>query len=371
MVKVCHLTSVHSATDERIFYKECVSLANAGYEVFIVAPNTKNYTNLGVNIIGVEPKRDGRLYRMFFLTKEVFRKGLEIDAEVYHLHDPELLPIGLKLIKKGKRVIFDSHEDVAAQISTKTWIPKPVRLFLSYMFLRYEKKVLSQFDAVVSVTPSIVERLARLNSNTYQITNYPVIKKDIEPLPNRKWGRSFCFAGGISEQWLHHNILQALDGIEGVKYKLVGLGEGDYMDTLKKMKSWDKVDYQGKIPHSQVIDFIAESTVGMALNEYSPNVGGKLGSLGNTKLFEYMKAGIPVICTDFILWRQLVEKWECGICVNPYNVEEISLAIQYLFQNLDKAKQMGENGRLAYEQEYNWGTQEPILFKLYKDVLCK
>ena len=79
-------------------------------------------------------------------------------------------------------------------------------------------------------------------------------------------------------------------------------------------------------------------------------------------------AGLPVICTDFILWQKIIEDYQCGICVQPDNVDEIASAIQFLLDNPDVAKQMGENGRRAVAEKYNWGVEEKKLLKLYADL---
>ena len=95
---------------------------------------------------------------------------------------------------------------------------------------------------------------------------------------------------------------------------------------------------------------------------------GEEGTLGNTKLFEYMEAGLPVICSNNKLWKEIINKYNCGIAVNPNNKEEIKDAIVALKDNPDKAKIMGENGRKAIENEYNWLTQEKKILLLYDNL---
>ena len=165
-IKICHLTSVHSAKDVRIFVKECRSLAFAGYEVTLIAPNAFNEVVDGVSIVGVNISYANRLYRIFKASNIVFSKALEIDADIYHIHDPELLPYGVKLKKIGKKVIFDSHEDVPKQILNRRWLPILFRNIVSFAYKIYEKKCLKIFDAVISVNNTIVDRLKKINKNT-------------------------------------------------------------------------------------------------------------------------------------------------------------------------------------------------------------
>jgi glycosyltransferase involved in cell wall biosynthesis len=78
--------------------------------------------------------------------------------------------------------------------------------------------------------------------------------------------------------------------------------------------------------------------------------------------------GLPVICTDFYYWKEVVEKNNCGICVNPNNVNEIVDAIIYLRDNPDIVQIMGENGKRAVKEKYNWSLEESKLLNIYKRI---
>ena len=360
-MKVCHITSGHGPKDGRIFEKMIMSLSTK-YKVVEIAPNVEDTLINDVPIYGV-PVSSNKLKRLMGLRR-FYKKAIEIDADVYHIHEPELIPVAIKLKKNGKKVIYDSHEDTPMQILGMTWIPSILRKPLSVMFAHYEKKYLKYFDAVVSVTPSIVSRLGKYNKNTYMITNYPIVKEFID---NRKWGKSVSFAGGISSQWMHDKILKAIN-IADVRYLLAGKCTESYLNILKSESAWSKVDFKGLIPFTSVNNMIQESSAGMALNDYVANVGFHKGSLGNTKLFEYMMAGIPVIATDFELWKDIIDRYDCGTCVNPHDENQIADAITYYINNPAIAKNKGDNGRKAIIAEYNWGIQEKILFQMYKNL---
>ena len=106
----------------------------------------------------------------------------------------------------------------------------------------------------------------------------------------------------------------------------------------------------------------------MAIFDYSPNLGYKTGSLGVNKFFEYMLFGLPIICTDFDLWKEIVNKYKCGICVEPRDVKQIKDAILYLINNKEEAYNMGQNGRKAVLEEYNWDTQKKVYLDLYSKL---
>lgn len=363
--KVCHITSTHSRYDVRIFIKECASLAQNGYDVtLIVNDNETDETNKGVRIISTKLKPKNRLERFLKSINLLFAKAIEVDADLYHLHDPDLLLLGNKLKRRRKKVIFDCHEDVPNQIIDKFWIPSLLRGIVSKVYVLYERYSLKKYDAIISVTPHIVERLSKINPNTVMITNYPII--DFDNRVHRNPMNAICFAGGINAQWNHDKILKALENINNVKYILAGIGTKDYLDYLRTFPGWRKVDYVGRVPHEEVKNIYSKSIAGVALN-FSNQIKIE-GTLGNTKLFEYMAAGLPVICSDYRLWREIVEKNNCGICINPNSVEEITEAIEYIMSNPKKAAEMGENGKKAVIEKYNWITQEKKLIDLYNNL---
>lgn len=365
MRKVCHITSVHGVEDVRIFHKECVSLARAGYEVHLVQRG-ESYEKEGVHVTGFGQPASNRLGRMLFTSRKAYWAALAVDADVYHFHDPELLPYGLKLKRRGKKVIFDSHEDTLESILEKTWIPAPMRRMVYIWFKGRQERVCRRIDAVVTVTPHMVDFFRRLNPRSVQVSNYPILKGSFTP-PDIS-SKILVFAGGISGQWNHHTILKAMERLPGCRYRLCGPAEADYLQDLKTLPAWEQAEYLGKIPHEEIPALLAKSAVGMAMLSYCRNSDWKNGTLGNTKIFEEMMAGLPVVCTDFVLWREFVERWHCGVCVDPESADEIADAIQYLFDHPDEARRMGENGRRAVEEEFNWAREEKKLLALYEEL---
>lgn len=368
--RICHMTSVHSSRDVRIFYKECTSLAVAGYSVYLVAPGESRTEN-NVQIIGIGEKPKARLKRMFGLSKKVFKIAVSLDCDVYHIHDPELIPYGVKLLKRGKRVIFDCHEDIFSYIKDKAWIPYIMRGFISAISKKYFERVLPLFSSLIAVTPHLYDQLLQLNDNSYMVTNYPIIeeeyaRKDLEEYSSFK----LIYAGGVVPNWGHAEIVEAIQSIDGVKYKVYGGAQVEYINDLKQLDGENRFEYLGVIPFQEVAGQLSKASVGMAVLKYSNNTAWKRGTLGNTKLFEYFSAGLPVICTNFDLWEEIISKYNCGICVNPDSIDEISCAIEYLKNNRIEARTLGLNARKAIEQEYNWKFQEKILLNLYERLFA-
>lgn len=365
-IKVCHITDVHRPEDVRIFHKECVSLVNNGYQVYLVEQGD-SYIKNGVNIVGIGEQPISRMDRIRHFAPKAYAAATSLNCDIYHIHDPELLPYALKLKRKGKKVIYDIHESVIEDILTKEWLPVFARRIIAKGYKSYEKYVCKRIDALISVTPFLIRRYRKINRNTFQITNYPIIQPLIKS--ERQEGR-IVFAGGIDKLWSHKHIIEAISKVDKCEYVLMGKAYSqDYLESLKSLEGWRKVNYLGLVKHEQVFPKLCESGIGVALAQPGADTNDKEGTLGNTKIFEEMMAGLPVICTDFDLWKEIIYKYQCGICIDPQDVELIKEAIEYLVENPEKASEMGKNARIAVEEEYNWSTQEEILLNIYSKIV--
>lgn len=351
-MKVCHFTSVHRPEDIRIFHKECVSLAKAGHEVYLVQRGD-SYDKEGVHIVGFGDLPKGKIKRILKTANNAYRIAKALNCDVYHFHDPELLKYGLKLKKYGKKVIFDSHEDVPAQIMDKDWIPATIRSNVSSAYRRLETKVVKQIDAVIAATPHIATKFEGRANKVEVVNNYPMLD-DIQfqekPFEERK--SIICYAGGINEIRGEKVMIEAMKGVDG---ELIIAGD----HTKQKI---DNVKYIGRIEHSEVNDLFAISRVGIVIYQPAKN---HIESQP-IKLFEFMAAGLPVVASNFPLWKKIVEETDCGICVDPTNVDEVRKACNEMLSNPIKGEEMGKKGREAILNKYSWANEEIKLLKIYK-----
>lgn len=367
MTKVCHLTSVHPRFDGRIFRKECKSLSAEGYDVSLIVADGKGDDIVeGIKIFDVGTF-DNRVKRILRSSQLIKKKALQLDCDIYHFHDPELIFTGLALKKSGKKVIFDMHENVPGTIEEKSYLHPLLRIVFSFLYKKIEIYSVKRFDGIVSTRESINERLHLFNKNIVLITNYPIVDKNISR--NYDVDSTICFAGGVSSNWQHKEVIKAIENISDVSYNLAGPADESYLEELKKHEGWRKVNFKGKISFEEVKSIYRNSTIGIAVYVYSKNMDGKRGNLANTKLFEYMNWELPIICTDFSLWKEIIEdEIRCGICVNPYDINEITKAINYLIENPKEAILMGKRGREAVLNKYNWDELSKKLISFYKDI---
>lgn len=368
MFKVAHLTSVHSRNDARILLKECYSLSDKFDTYLIVADGLSNEKINKTSIIDIG-KIPGRFARVLKTTRLIFDEALRLNADIYHLHDPELIPIGLKLKKHGKKVIFDAHEDFPKQILTKHYLPVPVRKIISTCAEIGERILCRKFDGIVGATPFIAHKFSKINHNVVNINNYPKIEElQIIDMPQHFSGQ-VCYIGGISVERGIKEVVTALTLTRNnVSLALAGKFHSAQLEQdIQNEIGWKKTNFIGFVGRSEIKELLSTTSIGIVT--LYPTIS-YLDSLP-VKLFEYMCAGIPVIASDFPLWREIVLKYNCGICVDPKNPEEIAQAIDYLIDNPSLAEVMGRNGFKAVQTEFNWSNEEAKLLKFYENMIGK
>lgn len=367
--KVVQLSSVHSSFDTRIYHKICKSLANNGYNVDLIIQYQEDEIKDGINIkaLPIARKKSDRIFK---IIPRLFKKCMQYPhGTIFHFHDPELIPIGVILKIIGYKLIYDVHEDVPEAIKSKKWIPSLTRIILPKLVKIAEKVSAKLFDGVIVVTRTIEERL--VTDHTYLIQNFPILQDtEMMGLPNTsKHKNNIFYVGDITAI---RGLKEGVKAVELVKKKASGIRfilagkfhTKEFEEELKVQSGWQYVDFVGWIDRHKFDEYTSQSFAGLVTFHPEPN---HINAQPN-KLFEYMHAGLPVIASDFPLWRKIVEDNKCGKLVNPMDPEEIAEAILWLYNNPEKAREMGLNGKKSVKEKYNWEQEEKKLLQLYSQI---
>lgn len=366
MPKVAHLTSAHPRNDARIFLKQCRSLARHGYQVtLVVADDRGDELADGVQIVDVGSTA-GRLNRIVRTTRRVFDRALSLEADIYQLHDPELIPAGLRLKRMGKKVIFDSHEDVPSQLLGKHYLGPMGQRLLSNSFSAYERYACRRFDGIIAATPFIRNKFLQINPRSVDVNNYPVLREFDGAARWADKSARVCYVGGLAAARGLRELVQACDALKsGARVALAGsFDQAGLAAEVAACPGWARIDLLGYLDRPGVGALMADAMAGLVTLHPTPN---HLDALP-VKMFEYMAAGIPVIASHFTLWREIVEGHQCGLCVDPFDPNAIAAAIDYLVQHPGVAARMGANGRRAVREKFNWPVESAKLISFYEHL---
>ena len=363
-VRVCHLSSVHRADDPRILAKECATLAEAGYDVRLIAPTPLVDTASGVRHVTV-PRRSGRFSRLLRTVPAVLRAARQQDAAIYHLHDPELLPIGLLLRHRGRAVIYDAHEDLGNQVRHKPWIPRWLRPGVARLASGVERLVARQLSAVVAATPPVAAHFP--SDRTVVIRNLARSEEFAaagEAMAYVDRDRIAAYVGNVSAPRGAREMIEAMDAVGASTARLRIAGDfspSSLRDELESLPGWARVDPLGWQDRLGVARLLGGARLGLVCLHPTPSYVESYP----VKLFEYMAAGLPVIASDFPLWRSIVDDAGCGLLVDPLDPAAIAAAIDTLLDDPAEAEAMGRRGRDAVLRRWSWQPEGQRLVELY------
>jgi glycosyltransferase involved in cell wall biosynthesis len=368
MKKIVHITSVHQRFDTRIFQKECQSLRKAGYDVSLVVADGKgNETCEGIKIYDIG-KENNRIKRLLFTSKKVIAKAKELNADLYHYHDPDLL-IAARSLSMNAHLVFDSHEDFPALMLQRDYIPNALRKTLFSIAKRIEKKSAKEMSAVVCATDNIRNKfLGYERVNAITIKNYPISNISQEKIDHCQiTPPKACYVGGLTPI---RGVKEMIIACEKAGVGLILAGPFDseeYFKEMQQLSGWKNVEYLGYVESKEVKEKVYDkSCLGLVLLHKAPNHTLSIP----IKQLEYMASGLPSISSkEVVFCKEVVEKENCGIVVDPLNTDEIADAIKRIIENKNLSNQMSENAFKAANDKYSWKGEEKNLLNLYFDLL--
>ena len=371
MPKIVHLTSVHPAFDNRIFEKECVSLAEAGFDISLVVPDAGgDRVHKGVKILAVPlPKR--RKERFLKTTRAVVSRALAENADLYQFHDPELILPALRLRAAGKPVVFDVHEDYYTSILDKTpYLPgttsKKVAAWGYYCVERLTRRA---FHTVIA------ERYyARRFPEAVPVLNYPRLEQFASVLAERPNVQPpsprLLYTGGLNMERGAMTYADLARTMENAQVQVVGITAADLAQKMRERagNGAARLDIAGigtMLPFARILEAYRQPwTCGLAVMPETSHYREK----ELTKFFEYMAAGLPILASNFPVWKSLIEGHRVGICVDPNSLEAVQDAVRWLVAHPDEARAMGERGRAAVLSTFNWDKEAARLIGLMREL---
>lgn len=367
--KVTMLNVAHPRWDHRIWGKEAITLKEAGIlRAYEVADGLGNAQRDGVEIVDHGGLEGRGFWPRVRLVARVARRMRAERGEIIHFHDAVFLPGALWLKLRGRRIVYDVHEDCPRQVLN--WeLPTVIRRGMSAVYWLLESIAGGCFDGVVAATPRIAARFP--SRKTVLVQNYPV-PAEFDPhqeLPYAKRPPVIAYVGGIGRV---RGIWEMLDAVGRVRespparLKIAGVFNPEELEDLaRRHRHWDRVDYLGWLDRKGVANLLGTARIGLVLLHPVRNYLDAYP----VKLFEYMAAGVPVIASDFPLWKGIIEGEGCGLTADPQDPEAIAEAIEWILAHPEEAEQMGRNGRQAVLEKYSWEAEAGKLLRFYREKL--
>lgn len=365
------LTTVHPRQDTRVFHRQARTLAEQpGLELHLVVADgkgsrTEESDGVAIRVVDIGKPPGGRVGRMIIGSWRAIRAVVSLRARVAHFHDPELIPACIVLKSLGRRIIYDVHEDYPLQILHKHWLPVALRRPLAGAMRAVEFVAARVFDAVVCANPKATERFPP--RKTILVRNFPIPSELVAPASTTYAQRpaSFVYVGGIAAIRGAGRMVEAIARIPGpaaIRLDLAGSFSPATLESeLRALPGWERVRYHGWASRSQVAAFLGGARAGLVVLQPTQNYPDAYP----VKMFEYMAAGLPVIASDFPLWRRVVDGARCGLLVDPTNPDAIAAAMTWILENPAEAEEMGQRGARAVANEYNWSRESEKLVGLY------
>lgn len=374
MKHICFLTSAFSRQDSLIVIRQGRTLVEAGYKVsYILCDGLPPETKYGIEMKSAG-LRQGSTKERAKTDPAALKKYLidnQFKADVFQISELILMPLGLWLKKRGFKVVFNLREyypEYYALRFKNKLLYKTARIVLEKYF-RYAMK---RYDGLFNCMPEMTDYIRKVMPCKYfeDVANYPVVNKDFSLNYEDYYKREdiISYFGSIYDISCQEEFLDAIDTIPNVRYLLAGVFYDDnYKNKVMSKSGWKKVTFKNGFKREELPNIINCSVMGNVMKDFNKTETPQ-GSYSIIKIFESMEAAIPVILAKVPLYEAMVEKYHCGICCDPHNVDEIRKAIQYLLEHKKEAYEMGQNGRKAVIEEYSWDHEAERYLRVINEL---
>jgi glycosyltransferase involved in cell wall biosynthesis len=367
---VVHMTSLHPALDSRVFYNQCASLVRCGFDVSLIAPAIADFTKDGVRVQAIRVSRGvlGRVLNSF----RVFRLALKNPADIYHFHDPELIPFALTLRLLGRRVVMDIHEDQpGAMLHSRPSVPRRLRPFLASVIAAVEEFSGRMMSGVVATTHHISYRFPV--EKTVVVENFPDTSD--APIAHRltfqERRNEAVLTGTLGDLQCIPEMVEGFSSVAqelGITLSLAGkfVPESLQESVLGEGRA-QAVRFLGWQPRETVYELLSHAKAGFVpyrSNHASPEFSSR-------KMYEYLAFGIPLIVSNVRSWSQIVTDHQCGVVLKDCSPSSFAEALRAVFASPAAWETMSRNARNAYETSLNGKVALERLVALYEKLLAE
>lgn len=389
---VCHI-SYHQPLDDRIYWKELVTLQQAGCAAvhLCVSDVDADYiTAEGIRIIEVKRKRIvpylwlNRLLQIVLknagILKTLLQKAAAVRADVYHYHDLQINAIACKLKRLPQRpkVIYDVHEvywQIAKEQRQEGFIPALKANSISAFYKKWERKKAACCDYIIATDEYTLRYFQKALPHipadiVYNYSYY--LPATISTQGNQPY--DFIYTGLLSKT---RGILDAVAALallvkEQPSVQLLLIGPYDHpnfeAELQKAIEQWQlqkNVCVHEPVPFQQIASFYQKAKVGLGLFQATP----KYTTFIPIKLFEYMAFGLPVIFCNHGPSAKIIKQSNCGILVAPQNIEVMYAAMKRLLSDNNLYTQYSTNAQKAVTKTYNWNSEKEKLLAIYQALV--
>lgn len=374
-MKVVILAPVHMYNDIRVFRKEAVTLAADGNDVVLYArtPDGRGVRDSGVR---VEPVSYRSRMQRFARIPRLAAAAMAERADVYHLHNPDTLPIALYLKARGRRVVYDTHEDFRTEILLRGWLPRSLRKPAAAAVSAAEGLAGRVLDAVIVTQEQILARIPQ----AVVIGNPPLVdeaatRAAARQRADRPTPRQFTlgYVGGISADrglFRMMELVAAMSQQHPTRLLLIGYPvNDDALQRAREMPEWEFVDHVGELPQAEAFRRLAAADAGLILFE---DVASH-SFIDPNKIYEYMSLALPFVATGFADWRRRIGPARAGIFLDPAGAAARTAkeVLGFLADPVELAR-AGRNGADHVIGRYSWqAVGAPTLLGLYRRVVSR
>lgn len=366
--RVVHVTTSHYADDARIFERECRSLAESGlFEVFIAAPGLVPEDS-GITHIPVAPIPEGRSARLASGWRRAGAALRGVQADLYHVHDPELLPLAWWLHAQGHRVVWDSHEDYEGRFAPTERVSGTRRAVARKMqqvgFRALRHTTDRNVSAVVAATEGIAQRYTV--APTAVVGNEARIEELLQASPSFDH-RRVLFLGAPGPGHLFAEVVDAVASSQDLRLAVARRDVPQESQSYAVERLGDRYEYLGYLGRSALVEAMSNSTVGMVT--YAPTPAYMEPSVMPTKLYEFAAAGLPFVGAPIPAVERLAEASSGGLVSRDFTADGLSVVLNRLTTDPALWLTKSASARAWMQGEDPWAASANELVSLYSQLL--